>query len=225
MNNPQNHYNNIGVPNTYYPTPQYDPAHMADLNYGYANPHTATPPVKSKKNSSSTMVIIFLVSIIFCISIFTLVLAASENSDFANKMDKIAPVLITGFFAVAGIILTIVAVIKKFGMKERCTQIVTATCVDIDSHINYDDDGPDTRVYCPIYEFYYNGQTHRVSNNVYSNFSIPQIGTNVQLFINPYEPEEFLEEKRGGAYSIIIFIGIVFMLVGILGTLIFSQAL
>lgn len=243
--NSQNNYNNYNNMynqqnyNTYpynsqsYNTiPPYDPAHAPNSQYGYSNTysygHSNFQGVQDhtrKKSSSnfSYFIIIFLVSIIMFISILAIVLVQLSNEDNSEKIAEIVPMLITGFFAVLGLTLTLVGVFKKKGMKSRCTVRVSAVCVDVDSHVNYDMDGPDVRVYCPIYQYYYNGQVHRVSNNVYTNFCVTQQGSRVELLINPYKPEEFLEPKSSRNSSfVLLFIGIIFMIIGTVGMIIFS---
>ena len=68
-------------------------------------------------------------------------------------------------------------------------------------------------VYCPIYEFYFNGKQYKVMNNNYTNIYVKPAGTLVNLKINPNNPREFFNEGVTSIPTVIL--GIVFLIVSV----------
>ena len=114
------------------------------------------------------------------------------------------PVLTISPFAIGGLALILVPIIKTKLLKSRCTIEVAATIVDY--AVTKSDNGG--KLYCPIYEFQFNGQKYEVKNNVYTNIDVKPIGTLVNLKINPDNPKEFLGKSRSLIFC--IFMGIIF---------------
>jgi hypothetical protein len=123
---------------------------------------------------------------------------------------------ISSFFIVIGIWL-INDTEKK---RERCTDTVEATVVDIEMTGLFIEGKGKKRDCYPVYEFYYCGKYYRrTSNDIVHKYRF-SVGDHVELAINPKYPDEFhiLEDisgiDKGGLISIIVGAGaILFMLV------------
>ena len=131
-------------------------------------------------------------------------------------MNNTLGILLIGFFIIVGIILTIVGIVKMIGSKKRCTHRISATCVGIDTSENHDfEDDSYTTVYSPIYEIYHCGQMLRIKNPAYSGICHVQLGEQVELFINPNNPNEFLNAKGNvGIHGALILMGVLLIFTG-----------
>ena len=107
-------------------------------------------------------------------------------------------------FVLAGLGLVFVPIISRKKKQEVCIEAVDAVIVDYD--YTYSDG---KKLYCPIYEYEFYGKKYTVNNNHYTNIGIKEIGTTVNLMINPDNPEEFMDSEV--SLIIPIGIGIVFL--------------
>lgn len=79
--------------------------------------------------------------------------------------------------------------------KNACSESVAALCFDLlpkKIHSRYN---PRT-LYCPIYEYTYQGRLYRVHSTHYSGMGVPKIGRQYILKINPYEPSTFYDTAQ-----------------------------
>ncbi len=118
---------------------------------------------------------------------------------------------------VIGFGVIIVPVITYFYSCKHYTEEVDAVVVDYISQSN--SNGHTVRT--PVYEFTYMGKTYRVNNSSFTNYGNPGLDQRVTLLIDPEDPEEFFDKKRGvskifGSF----FIGAIFLVVAILGLVI-----
>ena len=108
-------------------------------------------------------------------------------------------------------------------MLKYCTEKVMGVCVDYKMSIASGSNRNMSRA--PIYEFSYNGETHRIAENTFSNFANPQVGDEREIFIDPESLDEIYEPVRAAQLSkITCIIGIIFSAVALFGlvmTLIF----
>lgn len=132
---------------------------------------------------------------------------------FMDNANTIIPAALCGLFAVVGLGVMIGAAYKIYCRNNYITQTVLAKIVDIDSHSSNN-----TRVYAPVYEYYFNGQNYREKTNYYSNVRNYEIGDVREIRINPNMPEEI----DAGIKNLIgeIVFGAIFFAVGA-GVLIF----
>ncbi|MCR5600060.1 MAG: DUF3592 domain-containing protein [Ruminococcus sp.] len=88
-------------------------------------------------------------------------------------------------------------------LKKECTYQVTATVTDIKESSSSDSD-----TYTPVYTFEYEGKEYTVSSNVYSSNLKVQRGEDVQIYINPSNPNTFYSPKdaSGKVFEIVLFI-------------------
>ena len=151
--------------------------------------------IKNKKVNPITFV--FPVVGLICI-IATLILYFGAET-MISFLDKNMPYILMTLFLIVGIILVIVAVSKYFGRKERCSYLVTAKCIELRETAN---DGH--MLACPVYEIYYNGETIKLCDDVYSNNLDVRVGDEKELLINPDKPTEYFAPEEMAASSIII---------------------
>ena len=161
--------------------------------------------IKNKKVNPITFV--FPVVGLICIIATLILYFGAENT--ISFLDKNMPYILMSLFLVVGIVLVIVAVSKYFGRKKRCSYIVTAKCVELRETVN---DGH--MLACPVYEIYYDGQTIKLCDDVYSNNLDVRVGDEKEIMINPDKPTEYFAPEEMAASSIIIGgIGIAIVLV------------
>ncbi|MDE5564629.1 MAG: DUF3592 domain-containing protein [Oscillospiraceae bacterium] len=94
--------------------------------------------------------------------------------------------------------------------KRRCTQIVTATCVDIET--SYRSYGRSHVCIFPVWQFRWKKKLYRVTDSVGSSLSLFGVGRRTELLINPDDPEEI---SRKGTRWTGVFIGTAILLAGL----------
>lgn len=147
-------------------------------------------------------------------------------SKFYNVYDKfnwsyIIAILGVGSFMLLGLGLMFIPKINKKRLTEICTEKVKAIVIRHDSHWSGDDPAD---VYCPVYGFEFNKEKYEVRNNLYWYFAEPEVGTEVEIKINPSNPYDFLLEDDtdrklfsvGLLFFIPSFIGLVVLIIKIL---------
>ncbi|MBQ7766445.1 MAG: hypothetical protein IJ397_06365 [Lachnospiraceae bacterium] len=108
-----------------------------------------------------------------------------------DMVEKSIPYLILGVFFIVGMILVIVAFRIAVGQKNRCTEPVVATCVEVLE--KYSVEGG--QLLCPVYEINYGMNKIQICNNVYMSDRDVCVGDCKDLYINPDNPQEFYEGK------------------------------
>ncbi len=79
--------------------------------------------------------------------------------------------------------------------KNACSEQVAALCFDLLAKTVGSRYHRHT-VYCPIYEYTYQGRLYRVRSAHYSGMGVPKIGRQYILQINPYEPSTFYDTAQ-----------------------------
>ncbi len=128
----------------------------------------------------------------------------SENKAFVLNM---LPFLIAGtLFLVGATIILHTISINKYN-KTYCTESVMAECIEVKSQY---DEG--TKLYCPVYSFYYNGKAYEVCNEEYNNVVVPKINEKYEIFINPDKPTEYYTQSSAKSF-VKIFLGVLLMII------------
>lgn len=112
------------------------------------------------------------------------------------SVELIMPMMIVSVFLFIGIGLLYFPRKAYNERKRRCSTPVEATVVAHDSQYH---DGK--TLYANIYSFYYNGLQYEVIDSAYTNFAAKEIGTRVQLMINPLNPHELQDTTK---FSLIV---------------------
>lgn len=122
-------------------------------------------------------------------------------------------------FLILGIVFLIVSLVVNISFqkkKEKCTQGVEATIVDMNK-MERTETGNDAPYisYFPVYEYEYEGKIYRKGSNVGNNKNSFEIGKKVQIYIDPENPEVIYEDSSIPKLIVRIFggIGIVFILI------------
>ncbi len=139
-----------------------------------------------------------------------------------DKIKDMTPHLLLSIFVAAGIILLINAFIK-FKDSRKCSVIVDSTCIKVKTRHSNISSGPDSNysktLYCPVYEFYYNGTKYMVCDDYYSDFESSYEGESYQLKINPDNPNQFTTPwaQSGGEIVVSLILGIICLVMSTIG--------
>lgn len=138
------------------------------------------------------------------------------NEVMKGNVVKHIPNMVAGVFLFVGILLLVQIVIDKLEQK-KCTCAVQGKCVDVKWHYSNSSDGRSQKTYCPVYEYYYNGQTYTGSQEIYTNLISVSEGEYRELFINPEKPTVFYEKGMSSTYNIMsLILGVIFVAVGVI---------
>ena len=138
------------------------------------------------------------------------------------KIKDMTPQLLLTIFIAAGIILLINAFLK-FKDSRKCSVIVDTTCIEVKTKRSNTYSGPNgnysNTLYCPVYEFYYNGTTYRVCDEYYSGFESTYEGESYQLKINPNNPNQFKTPlaESSGEVIVSVILGIICIAMSTIG--------
>lgn len=111
-------------------------------------------------------------------------------------LEQGVPYLLLGIFFIGGLLLLGMALSCYLGPKMRCKECVIGTCVEIMN--KYDANG---HLYvCPVYEVNYGIHKLRLCDeDTYirntNGQPVIQVGEQKELYINPENPSEFVDEK------------------------------
>lgn len=165
---------------------------------------------KNEKGFDKYFPLIFALVGLICI-IVPLLMANPDFLSVTIIWDNAIPALMLLAFVLSGFGLIFIPMISRRKKLETTTYKITATIKKYKTTR-----GDSSTVYCPIYEFYYNGKEYLVDDNSYTNVGVKPVGTNVELLIDPNNPEEFLTKERwNGASIITLILGIMFLLMSL----------
>ena len=166
--------------------------------------------MKKKKKRIAFLMIFFVVGLILFAVGLLMRFARGEFLDTLLLYKQFLSFMVVGGVGLTAILAIPYSIIRK---KKYCTYKVSAQVVDILS-----DHSDDTTVYCPIYEFYYNGEPHRIKNNLYSNTGVPDIGEFREIYVDIENMDEYYEPKSVIKSSILYaVVGGVFLFFGVSG--------
>ena len=138
------------------------------------------------------------------------------NETVKGNVVKHIPNIIAAVFLLVGILLLIQLVLEKLEQK-KCTYAVQGKCVDVKWHYSNSSDGRSTKTYCPVYEYYYNGQTYTGSQEIYTKFLYVNEGEYREIFLNPEKPTVFYEKGMSRTFNIVsLMIGVIFIAVSVI---------
>lgn len=134
------------------------------------------------------------------------------------------PSLLLIFFSLVCAILMVVGIvcfITPIKKKGACTETVQAAVVDdiIEHSDRKVDDGMRTVAdyHYPVYQFIYKGEEYTIKSSVGTDPARYEIGDELDLYINPSNPNEFYDPSDVTTY---IVLGIVFGVIGLIGEVI-----
>ncbi len=71
------------------------------------------------------------------------------------------------------------------------------------------------KTYCPIYQYNYNNQEYKYSDNLYTNIGVPQKGSKIDMYINPNDARDAFVPSSKTIDIVYMFFGIMFFSLGI----------
>lgn len=171
---------------------------------------------KIKTGNAQPIFFLFLM-----VGLATFVMAACHQFGGEGTKEAVVsaiPYVGVGIFFVTGLML-----IGNYAFvyinKSKCTVPVTGTCVKVSVQYKDRENGTGYRsLYCPIFEYTYEGQTYRKGNGVFLMVKTAEEGDEKKLFINPANPEQFHEADSAaatGTNSLVL--GIFFIIVSAIG--------
>lgn len=125
------------------------------------------------------------------------------------------PYVLLNYVLVFSILLGATAIANIYHEKKVCVREIKGKCIDIHERVS-SSGAVESKTYCPVYSIYYQGDTHRLCSNSYSNYSVPTIDEEYLLHINPKNPEDFYDRSNiNSNIALLVFSG-AFTLVAIL---------
>lgn len=146
-------------------------------------------------------------SILFPLLIFGSVILTMFT---AERDPALGTTMVKGVFVFISVYIILESVLVAVWKHMTCTEEVTATCVDVLSRRRR----KGGRTYCPVWEYYYNGNMIQMQEDSYSNVSVPKVGDEGILYVNPQKPEKF---RRKGNYGFVFTIaaGLIFLMMSL----------
>ena len=115
------------------------------------------------------------------------------GEDIKANIMSLIPIAALAVFILVGLGMTVFTFLNNRIKKIHCTEIVTAVCIKLNRKYSFDssDDIGGRPTYAPVFKYYFNGAEYTVTQSYYTNIDVPKLGSEVQLYINPDNPEEF----------------------------------
>lgn len=120
-----------------------------------------------------------------------------------------------------GIVIIIIGIVCRIIECVCCTEEVEAVCTQIESRKKRKD--INTILYCPIWEFCYEGRYYRVKGKNANNVVNYRIGEKTTLLINPDKPTQYRTQYLSSA--VITIIAGVIWTAAIFGVIMFDRAI
>lgn len=134
------------------------------------------------------------------------------EEEFKEKMYDMLPIFISVLLFVIGILFIIIPIYMKKVREKYCTLPVKGVIADVYRKRSSDRNHHNIHyVYAPVYEYFYNGTLYRKESNVYTNYEKFDIGSEVTVFLNPSNPDDYYV-KRSGETAINLIFGIIFLI-------------
>lgn len=139
------------------------------------------------------------------------------NPNLEINWDFVIPIIMLCIFLIVGIgLLLIPSIIYKKKDKEFSVSLMAKVVGLKETH------GRSSKLYAPIYEYYYNNKTYRISSNTYTNINVPNVGDVVEIKINPQIPQEVYKPSDKKPVIIILgLMGIMFIVMSCLSLYLF----
>lgn len=160
------------------------------------------------KEKENRLIMILMMIVGFCCLVIPYLMNHPDILPFEVVWDNLVSLLLLLGFLFLGIGTIYFPLKKRSYLNRVCNYEIMGTVVRHDT--TRSDNG--NTLYCPIYGFWYDGKDREISNYVYSNVGVREIGTKVNLKINPDNPEEFILDGSKG-YLISIVVGFIVVLI------------
>lgn len=151
----------------------------------------------------------------FCCVVIPYCMAHPEIVPFDVRWDYLIVFLVLLAFVIAGLCMIFIPIFRRRYLNSVCNYEVKATIIRHDVCYN-----KGSKLYCPVYGFWYNGKDWEVSNHMYTNVGVDEDGKTMMLMINPDNPEEFLNVNTKVSLLLMV-LGISFIFAGIFSLFMF----
>lgn len=120
----------------------------------------------------------------------------------------------TGWALIAiGLCFALSPLYMAYRRKRFCKEEVEATCIDLKTRRNQ----RGRTLYSPVYEFWYGGEMHTVSNESYTSFGCPGIGETRTIWVDTEYFDEYYERRSGFRLALFLVVfGLAFAGCGVL---------
>lgn len=162
-------------------------------------------PIKNGVGKEKLVGVPFLLIGLCCIFIPLFILYPELLSKQIN-WDMVIPILGILGFIFSGIAMLVLPAMKKRRLKKVCTETVSATIVRYETIRN-----KGKVLYCPVYRIKYWEGEREISENFYSNLVKREIGKEIELKINPDNPEELMTLLKLHQLNFIQLLGMIFL--------------
>lgn len=181
------------------------------IMFSYVSVRILTKDIKAGKGASYIPVIAGICGVgMLALGIFTLF----GTEEMKVAFDSYSDIFLCSTMLIVGAGMIIGNIISRCSAKKKYTYAVQAKCIQL---LSPRDGHNVPRRLSPVYEFYYNGKTHRVMNSSFSNRGNPRAGEVREIFINPENLDGYYDPKRSNAISIgIALIGCFFIVMTVL---------
>jgi hypothetical protein len=122
----------------------------------------------------------------------------------------VVPILVLILFILCGLGLVFIPLLKKRHLEKICSYEVYAKII----RYKGDSEVGESSTYCPVYGFWYNGKDWELSDNIYTNVGLKDVGSIVKLRLNPDNPDDFYVVGSYN-YLLIVFLGILTLLIAV----------
>ena len=160
-----------------------------------------------KFDSSKIWIIIFPLIGLGCIGGALISLYGTE--ELKEQFYDILPMLGLGLFWIIGLGLIVLPIYTRKVKEKRCTLPVQGIIADLNRRWSRGSNGRRGHyVYAPVYEYFYNGVLYRQESNTYTNYENFEIGTEVTVFLNPSDPNDYYVKR---SQTVTVILGIMFL--------------
>lgn len=103
------------------------------------------------------------------------------------------PAALLAVFILVGLGIIIVTFLSNRTKKIHCTETVNAVCVRLSRRYSFNRTHSHAYAptYAPVFNYWFSGKEYTVTESYYTNIDVPKLDSEVQLYINPDNPEEF----------------------------------
>lgn len=136
-----------------------------------------------------------------------------KNTGETFFTDRNILAMISAAFFIAGILMLVMPFVKRHFLLKVCTLPIMATCIDLDLRLSSNRRSR-SHVYAPKWKYTVNGKEYEHQENSYTNMNVPKIGSEYEILVNPYDPDQIYRNDPSSMKFMVIF-GIIFMLAGI----------
>ena len=122
-------------------------------------------------------------------------------------------IFVASVLMMIGVIFLDISLITYITRKRFCTEEVSATCVEIETKYDHQMKQDLSR---PVWEYYLDGEMRRVTNDIWTNRGLPEVGATTTLMIDPENKDQYYQGKLFGRFNLVfLLVGLALLMTGI----------